>query len=1078
MKSSILALLGITTCFGGALAATFALAAPQKRAAAAKAARVDFDADVRPILSEHCFACHGPDAATRKAGLRLDTPEGAREKLASGRMAVVAGMVKESTLHQRVTATGALQMPPPSFNKPLTKKQIAVLEAWIAQGGNYAPHWAFVTPARPAVPTVKAKSWPKNPIDAFLLARMESEGLVPSPEADRATLLRRVTFDLTGLPPTLKELDDFLGDKSPNAYEKVVDRLLASPRYGERMATFWMDLSRYADTHGYHIDSHRDMWPWRDWVIKAFNKGMPYDQFIVEQLAGDLLPNPTLDQKIATGFNRNHPINFEGGAIPEEYAAAYIFDRIDTTFTSLMGLTMRCAQCHDHKYDPLSAKDFYQAYAFFNTVPEQGLDGTRGNAVPYLKAPSPEQEAQLAYFNRKVSETETALKQREAEGAAAFAAWLKEAAANPTSVSVSREGLAAEIRLDESEGDRVTDAAERLAQGVIKGKAERAAGKVDGALKLDGTNYIDLGTSFGFDTKEPASFGAWVNPAVNEHMAIVSRMDDPNSVRGWDLYLGDGRVYVHLISKWEENAIRVNTKTQIKPNAWSHVFATYDGSGKAAGVKIYIDGTPADLDITHDRLTGSIATDKPVHVGRRSAAAPFKGLIDELRLYRRALTPGEVETLAGFETLRAVLLTEDAKRTPEQRQSLAKFYFGTVDAPYQKTAAELADLRKKRDDLDKAIPTTMVMQEMEKPRETFMLIRGEYDKKGEKVTAGVPAIFANLPQPETPNRLGFAKWLVHPKHPLTARVAGNQYWQMIFGTGLVKSAENFGLQGDRPSHPELLDWLAVEFQNPTTRRPDEPTTRAWDIKRLLRMMVTSAAYRQSSKVTPALLTRDPENRLLARGPRVRLQAEFIRDQALLLSGLFVGEIGGPSVRPYQPAGLWEDISFKGDFTAQYYVQDHGEKLYRRGMYTFWKRTCPPPSLQTFDAPEREFCIVRRSVTNTPLQALVLMNDPTYVEASRKMAERVLREAPAARMERIKHAFRMAACRYPTPKETQVLSGIFAEQMTRFRTDRRAAEGLLKVGESPADPKIDAAELAAWASLMSVILNMDEVITKN
>ena len=1004
----------------------------------------------------------------RQAKLRLDTAEGAEGAggaLASGGHAVVAGKPEASALMQRVLAGGALHMPPASTGKKLTSAQIAVLKQWIAQGGKYDAHWSFVPPQRPALPAVRNAAWARNPIDRFILARLDREGLKPSPEADRATLIRRLSFDLTGLPPTPAEVDAFVKDTNKDAYEKVVDRLLANPHYGERMAVSWLDLARYADTHGFHIDSQRDMWRWREWVIAAYNTNLSYDQFVVQQLGGDLLPNATLDQRIASGFNRNHPIDFEGGAIPEEYATAYIVDRIDTTATAFMGLTMRCAQCHDHKYDPITQKDYYRFFALFHNITEQGLDGQSGNAVPFIKAPDAAQQAQLAAADQKLAAAQQALKSRSAEAQPALAAWIKTVTATPDVMSPVTNGLAAYYRLNEGQGAELHDTTGTIPAVLVTGKPTWSPGRFGPVLALDGNTTADLGNKIGFERSEKFSYGAWVNPASNEGMTVLSRMDDTHGFRGFDLYMGEGKVYVHLIHDWEKNAIRVNTKQPIPLNKWTHLFMTYDGSSKAKGITLYVNGKPAELDITHDALTNSIQATVPLRIGRRNTAAPFKGMIEAIRIYRRQVSADEVRQIADYDTLRQILATPDEKRTPEQRTQLTTYYLTTQDEPYRHLSADVAAAQSARDMIDKSIPTTMVMQEMDKPRDTFILQRGQYDKPGEKVTAGTPDFLPPLPAGPV-NRLTMARWLVDPSHPLTARVAVNRYWQMIFGTGLVKTAEDFGTQGERPSHPELLDWLATEY-----------IRTGWDTKAMLRLIVTSATYRQSSKVSLALKERDPENRLLARGARFRLQAEFVRDQALAISGLLVDKIGGPSVHPYQPAGLWEEMAFGGGFSAQSYVQDHGESLYRRGMYTFWKRTCPPPSLQAFDAPEREFCLVRRSVTNTPLQALTLMNDPTYVEASRKFAERIMKEGGATPEQRIAFAYRIAMGRSAKPAEVETMLGLFNQQAVVFRLNPPGAMKLLSVGESPRDTALDTAELAAWTTVASVLLNLDETITK-
>jgi mono/diheme cytochrome c family protein len=771
---------------------------------------IDFARQIRPILSENCFRCHGPDIQERKAKLRLDTRQGAFRKLRSGGYAIVAGNPARSELLARITAEDPSErMPPAKANKHLTPQQIDLIRRWISQGAKWSEHWAFVPPHRPALPTVTRIDWPRNALDYFILARLEKEGLRPSPEADRTTLIRRLTLDLTGLPPTPDEVDAFLADQSPDAYEKAVDRCMSSPHFGERMAVDWLDAARFADTHGYHIDAGRDMSRWREWVIGAFNNNLPFDEFTIEQLAGDLLPNAALSQRIASGFNRNHMINFEGGAIPQEYHNAYIVDRVNTTATVWLGLTISCAQCHDHKYDPVTQKEYYQLYAFFNNVPENGLDGSKGNAAPLLPLPSPNQRQRL-------------------------------------------EKLQAELKLIE---------------------------------------------------------------------------------------------------------------TQLA-------------------------------------------------------------------------------------------------KAPKQDSSLQ---------------ARRGKLIREKSELEKSIPNSMVMAELPRPRETYMLVRGQYDKPGEKVQAAVPSALPPLPRHAPANRLGLARWLVSADHPLTARVAVNRYWQMFFGTGLVRTPGDFGAQGATPSHPELLDWLAVEFMQPSQSRG----AKHWDIKHIVRLMVTSATYRQSSKVTADLLVRDRENTLLARGPRLRLQAEFIRDQALAISGLLNREIGGASVFPYQPPGLWQELASRGDsknWSAQFFIQSHGRDLYRRSMYTFWKRTSPPPQMITFDAPDREVCTVHRSRTNTPLQALVLMNDPTYVEASRKLAERLMIEARSTES-RIILGFRLATARRPNAKEIAVLSKIFNEQRAIYREDAAKARELLSHGESPRNEQLPPAELAAWTIVAGTILNLDETVTK-
>ncbi|WP_309714236.1 DUF1553 domain-containing protein [Armatimonas sp.] len=983
----------------------------------------------RQILSENCFACHGPDEKQRKAGLRLDLPN----------RAVIGGDILGSTLIQRIAKpeSDPLAMPPAMSHKSLTEAQKSTLRRWVGEGAKFEKHWAFTVPSSPTLLPILGGG---SRLDAFIRARLAKEKLTPAPEADKRSLLRRVTLDLTGLPPTPQETEAFLRDTTPGAYERVVDRLLASPHYGERMAIGWLDLARYADTHGYHIDPHRDMFRWRDWVIAAFNTNKPYDVFVTEQLAGDLLPDATRDQIIATGFNRNHPINFEGGAIPEEYLTAYVADRVDTTATAFLGLTMRCAQCHDHKYDPLTQRDYYRLFAYFNNNDENGLDGTQGNAKPFLRAPYPEQEARLA-------ELETKQKALDAK-------------------IVAKETRPGEIpALLASDWD-ATFAQELVSHLQFGGNG----GIVSGTIAFNGTDAKDYPGLGEFERDQAFSYGCWVWPEGGSQ-AIFSRMDNSLGVRGWDLYLADGQPMAHFIHNWPDNALRADSSARLPMGKWSHVLVTYDGSGKLPGVKIYVNGKPTMLSAGADSLkNNTIKVNKPLRLGGRDQSTGFKGKLDDIRIYSRVLSPNDVALLAETDPLRPALAQPAASRTPEQQRTLTRYALRTRDPEYRKLLEEKVSTQTEREALDKEIPTTMVMQERKDKRPTFLLERGEYNKPKERVEPGLPTVFAPFAKPEgvgeAGGRLDLAKWLVSQENPLTARVAVNRLWQQFFGVGLVKTAENFGVQGDAPSHPELLDWLAVEFR-----------TSGWDVKKLVRRMVISATYKQSSACPPELLKRDPENRLLARAPRLRLPAELVRDQALAVSGLLVSKIGGPSVKPYQPPGLWEEMSFKGNFSAQTYEQDHGEKLYRRSMYTFWKRTVPPPSLQTFDAPEREFCIVRRGATNTPLQALILLNDPTYVEASRKLAERLMRETVPTAAQRIAFLYQLLLARAPRPEEASLLMTILNRQTTAFRKSPENAQKLLSVGESPVDKSLDTIDLAAWATVCSTVLNLDEVITR-
>ena len=1037
------------------------------QAGAPGAAPVSFNRDIRPILSNNCFTCHGPDEKQRETKFHLDTREGMF--LEQG--VVVPGDAARSLLVKKITEPNPEdRMPPPDSGHALTDRQIALLKQWIDEGATWDTHWAFTAPARPELPSVRHAEWVRNPIDQFIAARHEREGLRPSPEADKATLLRRVAMDLTGLPPTPAEIDAFLADKAPDAYERRVDVLLASPHYGERMAMPWLDAARYADTHGYHIDSLRGMWHWRDWVIKAFNRNMPFDQFTIEQLAGDLLPDATQEQKIASGFNRNHMINFEGGAIAEEYQVEYVVDRVEATSSTFMGLTMGCARCHSHKFDPISHKEFYQFFAFFNSVPEQGLDGRTGNAAPVLPLPSAAQQAELERLNAAISTREQALKddlvkplQDDWERRLAEAA--------PT---IDGNGPSAHYELDGS----FSDISGRYQHGrTLAGEPTFDPGQVGRSASFDGDVEVTFGDVGAFDRSEPFSMAVWLKGRGNLPMTAFQKFAGPEKVQGYEWIVDDmvlvdiqkwaGRLSVRLVGDNARAAIQIRSRERLTMGDWYHVALTYDGSGKAAGVRLFLNGRDLPVDVVSDALSGSLRSSAPLRVGSQTIGPPFRGQLDDLRVYNRVLGKEEIAHLGLHYRARAILSGVTGRRTREEGQYLRDYFLTFVAPDALRTAySELKDLRLARTDLQKAIPTAMIMAEMKTPRETFVLARGDYRNQTEKVQPGVPSVLPRLPDGAPLNRLTLARWLVDPQHPLTSRVAVNRFWQTYFGHGIVKTQEDFGVQGEPPAHPELLDWLATEF-----------VRTGWDVKAMQRLIVTSATYRQASVVGPELRERDPENRLLARGPRGRLPAELIRDTALAASGLLNASIGGPSVLPYQPRGLWEEMAFGEGFSAQSYEQSHGPDLYRRGMYTFWKRTVPPASLATFDAPDREKCTARRALTNTPLQALVLMNDPTYVEAARALAQRTLLEGGRDERRRIEYAFRLATARTPSGKEAGVLRTLLRGRLETFRKDRQSAAKLLSIGESPRDPALDAAELAAWTMVTSAILNLDETITK-
>ncbi len=1044
------------------------------------AADLQFNRDIRPILSENCFQCHGPDDKTRGAELRLDRRESAVAEREAG-AAITPGKADASQLVKRILSTNEDEkMPPIESGKKLTVEQIATLQKWIELGARYEEHWSFIAPRQTTLPAVKDRGWPQNAIDHFVLARLEQEGMRPSPSATKATWLRRVTLDLTGLPPTIDELDSFQRDDSRGSHEKVVDRLLASERYGERMAMHWLDLARYADTNGYNNDEERTQWPWRDWVIDAFNQNLPYDQFIIEQLAGDLLPNPTTAQRIATAFNRNHVFTTEGGIIEEEYRVEYVADRVHTTSTVFLGLSLQCSRCHDHKFDPLSQRDYYRFFAFFNNLNERTVGYNQARvSEPTIKAPSRLQQTELERLELAAKNLELQRDERAKNVEHAQAAWEVEFAkklAGGAAESSSDSGLKLQLELDEKSGDQVADTSDLKRIGKVYGPVKWSTGKRGGSLELDGQGYVDFGHAGEFEHHDPFSVAAWIFLTSNEASTVLSKMDDAAAYRGYDLIIENGKPAMHIVHHWPDNGLKVIAREAVSLNAWHHVVLTYDGSAKAAGLKYYVDGRELPLDVSSDKLNGkgSIKTDKPFHLGRRGQSAPFRGSLDDVRLYGMKLSPSDAEKLAAGQVVLGIaesLKISPTDRTPAQLRQLRRHYLEQIDEPYRRITMELESIAKQRAALEKAFPVTMVMQDMPHPRQAYVLNRGQYDQRGEAVTAGVPSSLSSLPEGTVANRLALARWLVDPNHPLTARVAVNRWWQQLFGNGIVETVEDFGSQGSWPTHPELLDYLATEFSGAAK---SDGSIQPWNVKSLLKQIVLSATYRQSSRVTPELLERDPRNRLLSRGPRFRLPAETMRDNALAISGLLANRLGGPSVKPYQPDGLWQDVSVE---RRAVYKQDVGENLYRRSMYTFWKRTCPPPGMTTFDAPDRETCTIRRARTNTPLQALVLMNDPTYLEAARKLAERILREGGASDSEKIRHAYRLTLSREPRATEQQLLVTMLQPAREKFNADAKAAAKLVSVGASKRNESLDLAELAAWTTLSSVLLSLDETITK-
>jgi hypothetical protein len=1009
--------------------------------------KIDFQRQVRPILSNHCFKCHGPDAETREAGLRLDERASATAKTESGAVAITPGAPDQSDLVKRIFSNDAdHKMPPDSANRPLSIQQKDVLKTWIAQGAAFDGHWAFTPPKRSAAPDVKDLSRVRNAIDRFVEARLEAERMAPNAEASKTSLLRRVTLDLTGLPPTPEEIAAFEADNNPGAYERVVDRLLASPRFGERMALDWLDAARFADTNGYHIDNGRDMTRWREWVIEAFNQNKPIDRFIVEQLAGDLLPSPSLDQKIASGFNRNHMINFEGGAIPEEYHNAYIVDRVNTTSTVFLGITLGCAQCHDHKYDPFTQKDFYQLYAFFYNVPEKGLDGNTGNAAPFIRAPREDQAESLLVLGAQLAALKARWTEPNAELDAAQTTWEAEALTQPPTVhwqgaeiisAKSRGGATSRTQPDGKISFGGANPDQDVYSVTLKTDLKRLTGVQIEMFPDNRLNGKGPGRSVNGNV-------AFTNMTVAVSALETGEEPQPRKILG-------GK------TAWHQENFPIEKVFDGDPQAG---WALLPKTGEEHSLRFAIEPTTLEGDAALVEMNLHFES---IFAGHHPARIRVTLTGDDQPLSDPTM-PVEIDSLVRKAA---------AERSEAEKQKLTT-YFRQNHLPQSAAwTAEVAAKEKEVTDFEAAIPTVMVMEEMNKPRDTFMLIRGAYDKKSEKVSANVPASLSPLPTDAPKNRLGLAEWLVARQQPLTSRVITNRVWQMFFGIGIVKTSEDFGSQGDLPSHPELLDYLATELTHP------EGGVEPWDMKHLVRLIVTSAAYRRSSNVTKEQLARDPENRLLARGSRFRLTAEMIRDQALSAAGLLDDRIGGASVSPYQPPGIWEELASRADgknWTAQEYTQSHGRDLYRRTMYTFWKRTAPPPSLMTFDAPDREICTVRRARTNTPLQALVLWNDPTYVEASRNLAQRVLK-AEKTDIARLNMTFTLLVGRAPRENEQKVLLDSLAKQRAHFAAKPEKAKEVIQVGESPVIAGISEPELAAWTMVCSLIMNLDESLTR-
>lgn len=1031
--------------------------------------QVSFNDHIQPILSEYCYHCHGPDSATRvpkNEPLRLDRTAEALANRASGKPVIIKGDPAGSLLMQLVRATDPTEvMPPPKSHKTLTPRDIALLERWIQQGAEYQAHWSLIPPVKPAVPETAAV-WATNPIDSFIADRLEQENFKPNPAETPRRFYRRLHFDLTGLPPAPAAVDAFEQAAAVD-YQKAVeaasDELLASTAAAEHQARIWLDAARYADTHGIHIDNYRAIWPYRDWVIRAFQQNLRWDRFTIEQLAGDLLPEPTLDQIVATGFSRCMPTTGEGGAIAEEYEAIYAKDQVDTVSAVWLGLTTGCASCHDHKFDPIPTRDFYSFSAFFRNTTMGAMDGNNAEHPPNVFVPAAADRVRWEAIPKEQETATASLKQRAVQAKPEFEQWL--ATATPPTAADADADLAFHLPLTETDGP---------IHGNAEGKAldwntpfERRDGPLGKAILVQ-TATQDLGDLAAFGRGDAVSYGAYIYVEGTPNGAVIARMNVPQNFRGWDLWLEAGHIASHVIDQWPGSANKIISPEPLAPGQWHHVMFTFDGTQPSPqALSLYINGRKVKHVAQAEALGANPTASVPLRLGSRSdGSGRLTGVVglQDFRFYRRLLSAEEIAALGGNGGVGRILALPAAERTPQQREALFQYYLDGIDAPSKDLRAKVAALGGEQQAIRSRGSVSLVMQERPNSEAiAHVLIRGVYSAKGEKVTANVPEALPPLPENAPHNRLGLAQWLVSRGNPLTARVTVNRFWQQCFGNGLVESASDFGVTGARPSHPRLLDWLAVEFMDS-----------GWDARHMLRLIVTSATYRQAADIAPDKLERDPFNALLSRGPRNRLDAEAIRDLALASSGLLAPDVGGPPVKPYQPEGIWEAVAMKESNTRNY-QPDSGAALYRRSLYTFWKRTAPPPSMEILNAPVREVTCVRRELTNTPLQALVMLNDPQFVEASRQLAAAALKSAtqPDARLDFI--TLRLLG-RSLTAEERAITTRTLDQAFAAFSAKPDDAKALIAIGATPADPTLPVPELAAWTLTASQILNLDETLT--
>ncbi len=1058
--------------------------------------QIDYNLHVKPILSDRCFVCHGPDKSKQKAGLRLDIAEDACNKeCEGGLMAIVEGNAAKSEVIQRILSDKAdYVMPEPNTHLTLSAHEKAVLVKWVEQGAVYKPHWSFVAPQKYQIPVVKNIDKVKNPIDNFILQKLENNTptLQPSPEATKTTLLRRVYMDLIGLPPSPQEVEGFLADTSTWAYERVVNKLLQNKHFGEHQAVSWLDVARYADTHGYQDDGLRTMWPYRDWVIGSFNRNLAFDKFTLWQLAGDMLPKPTKEQYVATGFNRNHQQSQEGGIVPEEYRTEYVADRANTFGKAFLGLTVECARCHDHKYDPISQKDYYSLFAFFNNNNENGQIPYNGEASPTITLPTPEAERKLRFIRTKLSVETKVLNKNDYQ--TRFENWLKQVERQPESMAViDKKDLLGHFTFDEPKGKDFYNSA--IAKHKITAEGDDSlsnvasvVGKIGRGRAIFGDNAVNFGSGFAyFERDQPFSVGIWLNIKSNKTVGTLFHKSNGvmNGYRGWNVNrLPDGRLQFMMSHVWPDNAIDIETLQKFPINAWTHFAFTYNGLSQANGVKLYVNGQEAKVRVMANNLTESILYGKNktnwytdnMMIGRISDQKTKNFQIDDLKIYTRSLNLLEVKSLftQNNEVIKLLKLP-DNQRTKPQQEALLSYYLDNFDKQFQQHLLQSRELICEETEILNKQINVMVMKERAVARKSFILQRGVYDAPSEEVSPDTPDQFFKMPSHYPRNRLGLAKWLIDDQNPLFARVIVNRMWQQYFGKGLVVSAEDFGNQGDLPTHLELLDWLAVQFRES-----------GWNYKQMQKLIVMSATYKQSSNCNDHLRDLDPDNKRYARGPSYRYAAEQVRDAALAASGLMNQKIGGSSVLPYQPSGIWEALATRN---AVSYVQNHGDSLYRRSLYTIWKRSSPAPMMLNFDAAERHSCSVRRQKTSTPLQALVTLNDPQFVEAARVLAQRVMGQelwvvsknteqtTVAVSSARLKAIFQSLISRQPRPNEVTLLEKLYLEEYEDFSKNPKRVNELLKVGEYPIDKKASKPQLAALTVVASTVMNFDEFLIK-